>query len=380
MNALPIQGGEALRRAHAIGQYYGFRPFSTLASAKRGGPKPAAIPQSALPQALDPVAESVTSFLRSARDAGIAPNSREPMFLWHSNIAAGRPAPKHATFQFHALGADRAIADAVIIRSLSALAADLYKSEPEIRLNSMGDKETRARFARELGLFFKRRTAQLSEECTACAKRDVLEAAELLIKQECAEDLPSPIDHLSDQSRKRFEELLEYMEATETPYTLTPDLISRGAVWSETCFEIRIEGQVVAWGSRYGDLAKTFFGSSMPAVGGVLKIATAGEKVAPAKNPHRIRFAFVHIGAEAKHASIKLAEELKRARLPLAQMVGLESLGEQMRFADSLNPPYLLIMGRKEALEHSAILRNRSTQEETVIPLSLLAERLKTFA
>ena len=37
-------------------------------------------------------------------------------------------------------------------------------------------------------------------------------------------------------------------------------------------------------------------------------------------------------------------------------------------------------MGRKEALEGSAILRNRQTQEETILPLEGLAERLKSFA
>jgi threonyl-tRNA synthetase len=61
-------------------------------------------------------------------------------------------------------------------------------------------------------------------------------------------------------------------------------------------------------------------------------------------------------------------------------MIGLESLTEQMIHVERLNPPYLLVMGRKEALEHSATLRNRATQEETAIPLSELTERLKTFA
>jgi hypothetical protein len=37
-------------------------------------------------------------------------------------------------------------------------------------------------------------------------------------------------------------------------------------------------------------------------------------------------------------------------------------------------------MGRKEALEGSATLRNRHTQEETVLPLAGIVERLKSFA
>ena len=48
-----------------------------------------------------------------------------------------------------------------------------------------------------------------------------------------------------------------------------------------------------------------------------------------------------------------------------------------MRYADMTNAPYLLIMGRKEALERSVILRERSSHTETFIPLDSLVERLK---
>jgi histidyl-tRNA synthetase len=375
-----LSAEEVYRRTQAIGQYYGFRSFALLAAAKRGE-KRKQFEMPTLP-ALDPAAESVSGFLKHLREADLlTPTTREPLFLWHTNIAPGRVAPKAATVQFHALGADRAIADAVLIRAVRALAHDLYKEEPEIRLNSMGDKETRARFARELGNFFKKRGNTLPEDCINCAKRDVLEAAELLIKQECADDLPSPTDHLSDASRKRFEELLEYLEATDTPFTLAPDLISRGNVWSETCFEVKIGDQVVAWGSRYPELAKMYYKTPLPATGAVLRIATLGGMVAPApKSKVKPRFAFVHIGEEAKRVSIKLAEELKKARIPLEQMIGIESLTEQMRFAEILNPPYLLIMGRKEALEGSAVLRNRATYEETILPIIGLSERLRAVA
>lgn len=380
MSREALAAEDVFKRTQAVGQYYGFRSFANLAATKRGEKKK--VVEMPVLAGLDPAAESVSGFLKHLTESGlVTPNAREPLFLWHSNMAAGRMAPKQATIQFHALGADRAIADAVLIRAVRALAHDLYKEEPEIRLNSMGDKETRARFARELGNFFKKRGSTLPEECINCAKRDVLEAAELLIKQECADDLPSPTDHLSDASRKRFEELLEYLEATDTPFTLAPDLISRGNVWSETCFEVRVGGEVVAWGSRYPELAKMYYKTALPATGAVMRVATEGGMLAPApKSKGKARFAFVHIGEEAKRASIKLAEELKKARIPLEQMIGIESLTEQMRFAETLNPPYLLIMGRKEALEHSAILRNRVTFEETTLPLATLSERLRAVA
>jgi histidyl-tRNA synthetase len=377
MSEQAVPAEEVFRRAQAIGQYYGFRSFASLAEAGRGK-KRLSVPAAAA-AGLDPAAETVASLLRQLAGLAGAPSAREPLFLWHSNLAPGRAAPKTAIVQFHAIGSDRAIADAVLIRAARALVQDLYRHEPEVRLNSMGDKETRARFARELGSFFKKRGAALPSECVECARRDVFAGAEMLLARDFAEELPSPTDHLSDASRKRFEELLEYLESTETPYALAPELLSRGNAWSEMCFEIRVEGRPVAWGSRYSELAKLFWKSAPPAGATVLRLATAGGALPPAKHT-RARFAFVHIGEEAKRASMMLAEELKRARVPLAQMIGVESLSEQMRFVEALNTPYLLIMGRKEALERSAILRNRATQEEEVLSLSGLSEKLKAVA
>jgi histidyl-tRNA synthetase len=376
-----IPADELLHKAHAVGQYYGFAPLSTLTMKSRGAKhKNTGYPEALNNLTLDPIAETVVSFLRQCQNIEQVPTPRHPLFIWHTNIAPGRPAQKKAIIQFHALGTDRPLADAVIIRALSALVRDLFHEEPVVRINSMGDKETRARYARELANFFKKRANVLPEECINCAKRDTHEAAELAIAREWAEDLPAPTEHLSDASRKRFEDLLEYLEMTETPYELARNLISRGNAWNDTCFEISVGGRRVAWGSRYSDLTKHFFpGVPFTATGAVLQIASEG-KIVKKVPQSRLRFSFVHIGDEAKRISIRLAEELRKAHVPLTQNIGVESLTEQLGLAERRNSPYLLIMGRKEALEGSAILRNRATQEETMLPLLGLAERLKAFA
>ncbi len=383
MTETPLSAEEVLRRAHAVGDYYGFVSFAALALAERD--KRANVPKQDPPQlsALDKNAEIVANFLRQCRDLGLFTVPRQPLFVWHSNIAPGRPAPKVAHIQFHAIGSDRALADAVVIRAIRALAHDLTKGEVTLRINTLGDKETRARYMRELGNFFKKKGATLPEDCLAVARRDVFEAAELALEKRYVEDLPAPTEFLSDQSRKRFEDVLEYLETTDTPYELSGTLLSRGGAWSETCFSFATADKTLAWGSRYGDLARAFFKSPMPSTGAVLSIETEGTKISPLSAPKsrtKLQFAFVHIGEEAKRESLKIVEELRHARLPLWQIIGLESLTEQMLHVERLAPPYLIVMGRKEALERSVVLRNRTTQEDIVIPLPKLSERLRTFA
>jgi histidyl-tRNA synthetase len=286
------------------------------------------------------------------------------------------------------VGADRAIADAVLIRAVRSLASDITKQESHLRLNSMGDRETRGRLARELGSFFRKRGSTLPAECVESAKKDVFSAAEMLIGTPECEGMPSSTDHLSEASRKHFESVLEYLEATDTPYELAPKLMSRGGTWNETCFEVTAGERLHAWGSRYSDLAKHFFKSIPSSVGAVIRITTEalapGKKTQPMVAPVRAvsapRFVFVHIGDEAKRESIKMADTLRRAKIPMTQVLGVESLTEQMRLADEVNPPYLLIMGRKEALERSVILRERSSHTETFIPFDSLVDQLRAVA
>ena len=373
-----IPAEELLSKARAVGQYYGFTPLTALTASARGKARKT-FPQSLDSLELEPAASAVTGFLKRYQHVTRQPSSRVPHFIWHTNIAPGRPAQKKTIVQFHALGSDRPIADAVVIRALIALARDLFHEEPIVRINSMGDRETRARYARELTTFFKKRTDTLPPECVARAREDVFGGAELAISRECADELPAPTEHLSDASRKRFEDLLEYLEMTETPYELARTLLSRGPLWNDTCFEITVGERRVAWGSRYHELARHFFPYSLPAIGAVFQVASEGTTPMKLRQP-RLRISFIHIGDEAKHLSIRLAEELRRAHVPLTQDIGVESLTEQLHLAERRDSPFLLIMGRKEALEHSAILRNRKTQEQIIVPLDNLIERLKSVA
>lgn len=374
MNTKP-KADDVLKRAAAVGSYYGFTALSSLASKKLSSRAP--YPDGFNLDALDPAAREVAGFLKQVRDAGLTASTTHPLFIWHSNVAPGRPTPKQIIIQFHALGTERAIADAVLMRAVRALLQDFSKDELSLRINSMGDKETRSRFARELGTFFRKYGAVLPEPCVSCAKRDVFEAAELLASME-AGSLPAPTDHLSEASRKHFEGVIEYLEASDTAYELSPELLSRGTTWTETCFEIRHDDDLRAWGSRYNELARPFFKTPLPGIGAVIRITTeARETVLPVKIAGTPRFVFVHIGDEAKRESMKMADTLRKARIPLVQSIGIESLTEQMRHAESLNPPYLLIMGRKEALERSVILRHRASYTETFIPLDSLIERLR---
>jgi len=141
MSTHVIRPDDILKRAHAVGNYYGFTPLATAAAKKKASVK-LPYPEGINLDVLDQNAKDVVGFLKHVRDAGLTPSALEPLFLWHTNAAPGRQSPKHITVQFHILGVDHAIADAVLIRAVRSFMTDIGKYEPVLHLNSMGDKET----------------------------------------------------------------------------------------------------------------------------------------------------------------------------------------------------------------------------------------------
>jgi histidyl-tRNA synthetase len=381
MSTLSLRPDDVVKRANAIGSYYGFTALAHAAAEKKSSSK-SPYPENFVLEGLDPAAREVAGFLKHVRDAGLEPSTLNPLFLWHTNAAAGRPAPKQIIIQFHVLGVDHAIADAVLIRTIRSLITELTKEDPRLRLNSMGDKETRSRFARELGVFFRKQSATLPEDCVTRAKTgELFEAAEMVAGCAARDELPSPTDHLSEASRKHFEGVLEYLEATDMSYELAPDLLSRGSAWGETVFEVISNDKISAWGSRYSEFTRPFFKSAVPSVGAVLRFTPSVKTEIPVlKEQGKSRFVFVHIGDEAKRESMKMTDTLRRAHISMTQAIGIQSLTQQMHFAEKMNPPYLIIMGRKEALERSVIIRERSSHTETFVSLDNLVERLKAVS
>ena len=136
---IPVE--ELFTKSHAIGQYYGFTPLSILTAKKRGTINKSSVSKTndvsafAFNLASDPIAETVIHFLKQCQNIECTPTQQRPLFVWHTNIAPGRPAQKKITLQFHALGTDRAIADAVVIRALLALCGARGGPDHQLRVN-----------------------------------------------------------------------------------------------------------------------------------------------------------------------------------------------------------------------------------------------------
>jgi histidyl-tRNA synthetase len=135
-------------------------------------------------------------------------------------------------------------------------------------------------------------------------------------------------------------------------------------------------------GGRYDALAKMLGGRDVPACGS----ATGVERVVsimksremktgkPTENP---KIFLAQLGQLAKRKSMKLFEEFRAAKIPVAESFSKDSLKAQMRAANKMGAKWVLIFGQKEALEDFITLRDMDTGVQKEIKLDKVVEEMK---
>jgi histidyl-tRNA synthetase len=135
----------------------------------------------------------------------------------------------------------------------------------------------------------------------------------------------------------------------------------------------------LAIGGRYDALSRKLgLRKEIPAVGISIFCPTNREKkLSVTIKTRKPQVYFIQLGFDAKRRSMEVIELLRNARIPLHQNVIKDKLAIQLGQAEKMNIPYILIMGQKEAIEGSCIVRNMNTRSQETVNISHLPIYLK---
>jgi histidyl-tRNA synthetase len=272
-----------------------------------------------------------------------------------------------------------AIAQAFVVQSALSTAEAAGYTDLAVLVSSVGDHDSRKRYAHELGNFFRKHAKDLPEDIRDSATKDVSAAARSLADagHPLAESLPKTIDYLSEASRKVMLETISLFEALNLRYELAPRLPSELELSRELVFAIEGTDRKgvrtrVASGGRIGD-AKP--GSLPPAVGMAVALPESVNARDLSDAPAPICYV-VHVGEAAKLKAFGLLNALWHSHIALDQALLATSIQEQMQKAHSSGAKYLAIVGQREALDNTVILRNVATQIQETVPFDRVVARL----
>ncbi|MCC7004864.1 hypothetical protein IT397_03035 [Candidatus Nomurabacteria bacterium] len=334
-----------------------------------------------------PILEGKVALLRNYENKTI-PGSLQPANLYYEgNIGQGKDLKSKKIFNLDILGSNKSVCEATLIKAAFAILKDAGYKNLSIEINCLGDKESITRFVKEMSNYCRKNIASLPHTFRQAVKKDVLAILSLEGEkyQNIKENTPQSISFLSESSQNYFKEVLEYIEQMGISYKMNNCLTGDRDYSSHTVFQIvnndeekDSENYILAFGSRYNVLSKKMgWKKELPATGITIYIPKSVSKKNSEKNFKKARFYFIQLGFDAKMKSLEVIELLRQSKIPVQQSLSKDKLGAQLAMAENLGYKYIIIMGQKEAMENSVLVRNIETRSQETVAIADLAKYLK---
>ncbi len=357
-------------------------------------------------------------------------------FFRHESPQKGR-LREFQQFGLEILGEKKGVAEATTIKIFITAIQEMGGKDLIVHINSIGDKECRSAYKKELVAYYRKKINHICRDCKNRIKTNPLRLLDCKEEkcQEIKKEAPKMLDYLCQHCREHFKDTLELLDAFEVPYIVDHTLVRGIDYYSRTVFEIfpvpmkPIEKEEIkeipdddkevtsgdkevvsdekedaqeedivpevkevvlkekgvisalAAGGRYDELGKILSKKEIPSSGGAIGIERlisflkeGGVKPKAEKKP---KIFFIQLGTSAKFKGFEITEKLRKAGIPISQSFTKEGLSDQLKIASKLNIPYAVILGQKEALEGSVILKNMDNRAQDTIPISELVGIIK---
>ena len=287
--------------------------------------------------------------------------------------------------QFHQVGIEAVGSrdprlDAEVVHLGGKLLESLGIEGARVHLNSIGDREDRARYRRVLTEKIRPRLDEYCEDCRNRFTRNVFRILDCKVRG-CRERnalLPPFLEHLGPESREHFEEVQRHLEALSRPFLVDPGIVRGLDYYTHTVFEWKVEGigarDTVIGGGRYDDLVEELGGPSIPSIGfslGVTGVLLAMKKQGldlPHLGEKPCPLFVAAPGEEDRGEALRLAEEVRQAGLPCDLDFEGRSMKGQMRAADKRGASLVLILGEEERRKGVVLIRDMKDKSQREIP------------
>jgi len=295
---------------------------------------------------------------------------------------------------FEIIGEQDPIFDAQLIQLFFFISKKLGLKKIITQINSIGCGECRPDYRRSLTSFLRSRKAGLCDDCQKRLQKNPLRILDCK-QQKCktiVEEVPQILDFLCSACHNHFKGVLEYLDELDIPYLLDSRLVQGLDYYTKTVFEIGIEGSPsgvlgvnsrpsLAGGGRYDSLIKLLGGRDKPSVGfaaGLDRIVDLMKEQDVKMPPKSKSIIFlIQLGDLGKKKSLKLFESLIEAGLEVASSPSRRGITAQLKLANKLKARFALILGQKEALDESIIIRDMNTGDQKTIPINKMISELK---
>ena len=250
-----------------------------------------------------------------------------------------------------------------------------------LRINSLGDPESRTAYRKVLVDYYASHAARLSEESRDRLRRNPLRILDSKDEGDKAVNAgaPSFADHLNQASRDFFAAVQDGLAAAGVPFEVDVGLVRGLDYYTHTAFEfvtshIGAQGTVLG-GGRYDGLIAELGGPPTAGIGwagGIERLMMLCNEPAPPPRP----VVMAPLGAAAEAKALAVARSLRREGIAVEQDYR-GNMKRRMQRANKVNARAVLIIGDDELARGVAQLKDLDSGQQREVALDAVAGALK---
>lgn len=322
-------------------------------------------------------------------------NLSQPVKLWYMGPTFRYDRPQAGRYRqfnqigFEVIGSNEAIIDA----QLMVLVYNLLKTvgiDTVMKVNSIGTLESRQNYKVELAAYYRPHRNKICEDCKKRLLKNPLRLLDCKAEecQSIKAEAPQILDWLDEDSKNHFMRILECLDEAGVPYTLDSHLVRGLDYYTRTVFEVwaagdegeRVQG-ALGGGGRYDGLIELLGGrEGTPACGlaiGMERVILAMKELKIQPPEKKIDVFFAQLGEVARRVGLKLFEEFRQGGVTVREAFGKGSLKTQLEIANKLNVPFTLILGQKEVLDGTIIIRDMESGAQEIVDAAKIVQIVK---
>lgn len=335
--------------------------------------------------------ESTASVVRSFVQHGLH-NASLPCKLFYVGPHFRYERPQRGRYrQFHQIGAELLgdagpASDAEVILMLRRFLSELGFASLVVRLNSVGDCESRFAYREGLLEYLAPRKAELSSDSRRRFEENPLRILDSKNPQDrqLLDDAPSIIDYLSASSREHFEEVQHLLDHQGVAFTVDPRLVRGLDYYTGTVFEIASADlgsqDAIVGGGRYDDLVESLGGPPIPAIGFAIGedrlIDILPESFVEYAAPKAPVF-LVPVGAVPRDEILEVAELLRDSGIEVETELASRSAKAVLKRADRAGARWAILLGEEEIANGTVTLKNLRRGEQAQVSRSEIVANLE---
>lgn len=282
---------------------------------------------------------------------------------------------EHFQFGCEAYGSNDARVDAEIISIPYHLFETLGLEGAKVRINTLGDNESRENYKKALVDYLKPHIDSLCEDCKERFNKNPLRILDCKVDKdnEILKNIPKTIDYLNEESKTFFDEVLSYLDSLEICYEVDPKTIRGLDYYTHTVFEIEANikdfgaQNVLCAGGRYNNLVENLDGPATPAVG----FGLGSERLLLALEHENIDIALTK-SVDVYVIPMTLDKTFSFSLVYLLRTLGLSvetdylnrKLANNFKYAEKINAKYTVVIGEDEIEKEYFTVKNMKTREE----------------